>query len=115
MIEALKSSTTDTATSTAGGVTTLTYAAAAGYQHVISGVTFSYDGVASSAGRFTITDGTDTILDLDLNGFSGPFDLWFPVERCFALGSAVTFALASVSVGRGGLVGRISVHGHFTR
>jgi hypothetical protein len=89
-----KWSASDTATAAGGGTATLTFALQAWQQLCVAALYFSFSA-AVTAGRLTIVDDGNTILDLDLGTGAGWWALPFPKIRKSSVGKTVTINLAT--------------------
>lgn len=111
MIEALKVSTADTATSTAGGAATITYAAVSGQVHLITGIAWSYDS-APTGGGLTVQDGSGTVVFSMSITAAGPGSVYFFTAKQGSINTAMIVTLAG---GGGAVIGKVNVLGHQVR
>lgn len=90
----------------------VTYPAAAGLSHAITGMAWSYFGGVPVAGRLTVTDAGVTVFDVDIADEGVGFVV-FPVPKVSALpNTAMVVTLAAAGVA--GVTGKLSILGHWT-
>ncbi len=92
----------------------ITLAAVTGEAHIVSGIAWSYGGVANlpsyvAMGRLTIADGSDTIFDLDI-GAPGIGSVVFDPPKRGRSGRAMTVTLAD---GGASVQGKVNLLGHW--
>lgn len=100
---------TETATSADNAAATITYAAAAGQRHALSGIIWSYDG-SPTGGRLTVTEGVTMLLDVDITE-SGPGFLPFERGKSGGTGAVLTITLYA---GGAGVIGKLNIINHWT-
>lgn len=89
----------------------VTYPAAAGLSHVITGVAWSYSGGIPVGGRITVTTTSEgAVLDLDISE-EGGCTLPFPVPKMSGLNDVMTITLAA---GGAAIQGKVNVLNHWT-
>ena len=90
----------------------VTYAAAAGLRHVITGITWSYKGADPTGGNLKVEDVSGTVIfTMDINK-EGPGIIVFPVpKRSAAVNTALIITLAA---GGGSCTGKLSILNHWT-
>ncbi|MFH0983777.1 MAG: hypothetical protein V2A79_19860 [Planctomycetota bacterium] len=86
----------------------ITYAAAVGYRHVITGIAWSYDA-APTGGLLTITDGVAVVFTMGITA-AGAGVIVFPQPKRGTVSAAMIVTLAS---GAGAVVGKVSVLNHW--
>jgi hypothetical protein len=98
------SSTSDVATPSSNAAATLNYAAAAGTNHCLGQVTWSYSGTPTG-GNLKIEDGSgNTVFSMDITA-GGPGNIVFgPPKR----GSANTALIITLAAGGSGVSGKLS-------
>jgi len=101
----------DTVTSGGGAAATLTYAAAPGVTHVISGVAWGYS-TAPVVSTLTITDNAVPVFVLGVPAVAGIWSVNFnPPRRCSAANQALVI---TASAGGGAVLAYVNVLGHWT-
>lgn len=87
----------------------VTYSAASGQKHIISGIAWSYNG-APTGGNLKIEDGSGvTVFDMDITS-AGAGIIEFPFPKAGSVNTAMIITLAA---GGGTVVGTLSVLNHW--
>ena len=87
----------------------VTYAAAAGFSHHITGLVWSYSGGTPSGGNLRVTDGDSVVFNMDITAAGAGFVPFTPAKRG-TTGSSMTITLAA---GGTGVSGKVSVPAHW--
>ena len=89
----------------------VTYLAAVGMRHAITGVAWSYAGGIPTGGRLTITDVAATVLDIDISEEGAGLLLFPKPKRSAAVTTAMVVTLAA---GGAAITGKVNVLNHWT-
>ncbi len=106
----IRASVDDSAVSGSNAAATITYAAVAGFAHVLGcGITFSYSGTPTG-GRLTIEDGSGTVVyDVDISASGAGFIPLDPYKE-MTVNTACIIKLYAA----GAVIGKLAVLAHWT-
>ena len=102
----------DIHTPAANTAAVVTYGAAAGVRHAITGMAWSYSGGIPVGGRLTIADAGVVVFDFDITD-DGPGAIEFPRPK---MNAAVNTALVvTLAAGGAGVTGKLNILNHWTQ